>query len=204
MHKLYYAPGACSLAPHIILREAGLPFTLVRVDFARGRRTEDGGNLVNINPKGYVPALVLPDSQVVTEAAVVMQYIADLRPESGLAPPPTSFERVRLQEWLNYIATELHKALAPFFMGEANDEYKDATKVRLLARLAYMGRCLGDRSFLLGERFTVADAYAFYALRTWQRLVKGEFVDTLAAYQTRIALRPAVTAALEAEGLGVL
>ena len=201
MLKLYYAPGACSLSPHIALREAGLQFELDRVDFKQGKKTESGGHLTDANPKGYVPALVLDDGQVLTEGAVIVQYVADLAPDARLAPPLGTFERVRLQEWLNFIATELHKGLSPLYSPLASDEYKQAVKDRLALRLGFMEQSLASKSYLLGERFTVADGYAFYALRSWQNLTHGTLSGNLAAYFARIGARPAVQAALLAEGL---
>lgn len=201
--KLYYAPGACSLSPHIALREARLDFHLVRVDFMRGKSLPDGSPFTRINPKGYVPALELDDGRVLTENAAMVQYIADLRPEAGLAPRNGTFERVRLQEWLVFIATELHKGLAPFFSPKASDEYKDAVKDKLDMRFGFLSAALEDRPWLLGEDFTVAEGYALYAIRTWEKMVKVDLArwPTLGAYRHRIEARPAVRAALEAEGL---
>lgn len=201
--KLYYAPNACSLAPHIALREAGLGFDLVRVDFMRGKSLPDGTPFTRISPKGYVPALELDDGRILTENAALLQYIADLRPDAGLAPRNGTFERVRLQEWLVFIATELHKGLGPFFSPKASDEYKVAVKDKLELRFGFLSSSLEEKTWLLGEDFSVADAYALYALRTWERMAKVDLVDwpTLAAYRRRIEERPAVRAALEAEGL---
>jgi glutathione S-transferase len=201
MMKLYYAPGACSISPQIALREAGLPFELVRVDFMRGKSLPDGRAFTEVNPKGYVPALELPDGQILTEGAAMVQYIADLAPESRLAPPAGSFERVRLQEWLNFIATELHKASSVFFSRVPADEYKASVKERMAARLAFLEQSLGDKKYLFGDVFTIADGYALYALRVWRRIVKGELSPRLAAYEAAIVERPSVKASLEAEGL---
>jgi glutathione S-transferase len=200
MLKLYYAPLACSISPHIALREAGLPFELVRVDFKAGKKLPDGSDFSKVNPKGYVPALMLDDGEVLTEGVSIIQYIAGLKPESGLAPPPTSFGRVRLQEWLNFIATELHKGLGPLFSNLASDEFKEAATEKLASRLAFLARGIGDKPYLFSDRFTVADGYAFYVLRTWNRVVKREPPGGLAAYHDRIAARPAVQAALQTEG----
>jgi glutathione S-transferase len=199
MLKLYYAAGGCSISPHIALREANIPFELHRVDFLRGKRLDDGGDFARINPKGYIPALVLDNGELLTEGAAMVQYIADLRPESRLAPPPGTFERVRLQEWLNFIATELHKGLAPLTSKIANEEYKQATTEKFAGRLAYMSEKLAGKRFLMGDTFTVADGYAFYALRAWQSL-KHEITGALLAYYERIKARPSVQAALGAEG----
>lgn len=199
-HKLYYAPGACSLSPHIALREAKIPFSLERVDLKAGKKLADGTSFTAINPKGYVPALVLPNGEVLTEGVAMVQYIADLEPEAGLAPPPGSFERVRLQEWLNFIATELHKGLSPFFLKRAPEELKAAAKDKLAGRLAFVAKELEGKTFLLGDRFSVADGYLFYVLRTWSSVVKGDLPPLLASYRDRVASRPAVKAALQAEG----
>jgi glutathione S-transferase len=199
--KLYYAPGACSLSPHIALRESGVPFSLERVDFKAGKKLVDGTSFATINPKGYVPALGLADGQLLTEGVAIVQYIADLNPEARLAPAAGSFARVRLQEWLNFIATELHKGLSPLFAPQASEEFKQAVKEKLAARIAFVANGLGDKRFLLGDDFSVADGYVLYVLRTWQRVAQGELGPALAAYQARIVERPAVRAALDAEGL---
>jgi glutathione S-transferase len=201
MLTLYYAPGACSLSPHIALREAGLDFRLDRVDFGEGRKTESGQSYYEVNPKGYVPALRLADGELLTEGAVIVQYIADLKPEAGLAPRPGTFERVRLQELLNFIATELHKGMSPFFSSAASDAYKQAVRERLTGRFGLLAKKLGDAPWLGGERFSVADGYAYYTLRTWQRLSASEPPAGLGAYFARLAARPSVQAALAAEGL---
>lgn len=200
MIKLYYSPGACSLAPHISLREAGIPFELVRVNLAT-KECEDGVDFTSINPKGYVPALRLEDGRVLTEAAVTLQYIADSRPESGLAPAPATFERVRLQEWLQYIASELHKGVGPLIAKEASDEYKLAVTKRVSERLAFVGRSLQSKSFLCGDAFTVADAYMVYAMRAFKRFARQDIPANLSAYQAALHERPAVKAAFAAEGL---
>jgi glutathione S-transferase len=200
MMKLYYAPGACSLSPHIALREAGLPFEPVRVDFMRGKQLEGGGTLNDVNPKGYVPALVLDDGQLLTEGAVIVQYIADLAPFTNLAPPPGTFERVRLQELLNFIATELHKGTGPLYAKAAPEEYKQLVRDKVATRFQHLADVLGDKPFLLGDRFTIADGYALYAIRSWLRF-KLPLPPVLLAYQERLEARPAVHAALEAEGL---
>lgn len=200
MLKLFYAPGACSISPHIALREAGIPFELDRVDFMRGKKLESGGDFTSVNPKGYVPAMLLDDGELLTEGTAMVQYIADLRPEKKLAPPAGSFARVRLQEWLNFIATELHKGLGPLFAKEAPDEYKAVARAKLESRLALLAKGVEGKRFLMGEDFTVADGYAFYVLRSWRRVFKGELPDVLSAYYDRIASRPAVQEALKAEG----
>jgi glutathione S-transferase len=147
-----------------------------------------------------VPVLMLNDGQLLTEGAAMVQYIADLAPESKIAPPQGTFERVRLQEWLNFIATELHKGLGPIFSPEASDEFKASVKKRVAQRFAFMESALANKPFLLGD-FSVADGYALYPIRLWQKVALETLTPTLAAYQARIVERTAVRAALEAEGL---
>lgn len=200
MLKLYYTPGACSIVPHVTLREAGIPFELERVDLMR-KKLPDGGDFTAVNPKGYVPALRLEDGQVLTEVGAVVQYIADLKPESGLAAAPGTVERARLQEWLNFIATELHKGIGALFLPKLTDELKEVIKDRAAARLAFLATNLEGKRWLLGERFTVADAYAFYAMRSFTRFGKRDLPEALAPYYERIAARPAVLETLAAEGL---
>lgn len=201
-YTLYYTPGACSLSPHIALREAGLPFQLAKVDL-RNKKV-DGADWMKVNPKGYVPALVLPDGQVLTEGAIMVQYIADQVPEKGLAPRWGTMERVRLNELLHFIATELHKGTSPLYNVLAGDDYKKQLKdTRIAARWTTLAETLGDKPYLTGDHFTVADGYAFYVARSWIHAIK-ETLDrwpTLVAYYQRVAARPAVAAALEAEGL---
>ena len=199
MIKLYYAPGACSLSPHIALREAGVPFELVLVDFAKGRATADGKTLQAVNPKNQVPTLALDDGAILTEGSAMVQYIADLAPQKALAPAAGTLARVRLQEWLNFIATELHKGLSPLLSPVSGDEYKKMARERLAGRLDYIAKTMTG-PYLMGEQFTVADGYLLYALRTWRRL-EGELPNALADYAGRVSARPAVRAALEAEGL---
>ena len=200
MLKLYYSPGACSISPHIALRESKLPFELERVDLRRKKVVNGDVDFTTINPKGYVPALVLDDGQVLTEGVAIVQYIADRVPQSRLAPPAGSIERIRLQEWLNFIATELHKGVGPLYSPLASDEYKEATKDRVAARLAYLEKGIGSKPYLLGEQFSVADGYAFYALRAFRRFAQRDLSKGLAEYQARIAERPSVKEALAAEG----
>jgi glutathione S-transferase len=201
MLKLYYAPGACSISPHIALREANLPFELARVDFKSGKKLEDGRAFTAVNPKGYVPALELDDGQIITEGVAIVQYIADRAPDAGLAPPNGTLERVRLQEWLNFISTELHKGSSPLFVSTLPDDYRKTVHDRLVSRLAFVAERLGDKPYLMGDRFTVADGYLFYALRAWQRFYRDELPAPLVAYFARLAARPSVTAALAAEGI---
>ena len=200
--KLYYAPGACSLSPHISLREAGVAFDLERVD-TRTRTTASGADYLAVNPKGYVPALQLDGGEVLTEGAAVVQFIADRHPASGLAPANGTLERARLQEHLNFIASELHKAFTPLFDPSAPEAAKQAAPAAIARRLDHVERLLADgRSWLLGERFSVADAYLF-TVANWTGPT-GIGLDRwpkLAAFVARVAARPAVQAAMRAEGL---
>lgn len=200
--KLYYTPGACSLSPHIALREAGLPFDLVKVDLA-GKKLEGGADFFAVNPKGYVPALGIEDGQLLTEGAVIVQYIADKAPEKNLAPKAGTLPRVRLQEWLHFIATELHKGFGPINNPKSNPELKQFFRQRLDARFQILASALEKRDYLLDQGFSVADGYAFYTLRNLKRLDPSalEQSSILKPYYDRIAARPAVRAALEAEGL---
>jgi glutathione S-transferase len=202
MMKLYYFPGACSLSPHIALREAELPFALERVDLLAGRKLEDGSSYLAVNPKGYVPALALDDGEVLTEGAIIVQYLADQRPERGLAPPVGTRERLRLAELLHFIATELHKGFGNLFVASAPDELKQASRTKVASRLAFLSERMGPRPYLTGDRFTVADGYLYYVLRTWQQRFAGEMTPTLRDYWARLSERPAIQAALAAEGLG--
>jgi glutathione S-transferase len=198
--KLYYMPGACSLAPHIALREAGLPVDLEQVD--RSKKTASGADYLTINPKGAVPAVKLDDGQVLTEAAVIQQYIADKAPAKKLAPAAGTPERYRLQEWLNYIASELHKGIGQLFNPAMPDDYKEAVKKGLAARqFAYLDKALAGRDYLLGD-FTIADGYAFTVLN-WTKLHKIDLsaFPNIVAYIQRVTARPAVQAAMTAEGL---
>ncbi len=201
--KLYFAPNACSIASHVALREAEIPFELVKVDFMRGRMLPDGTAFTTINPRGYVPALVMDDGELFTEGASILQLIADRVPEKKLAPRPGTTERIRLQEWLVFIATELHKGAGPFFSPDATEAYKASAKQKLVTRLGQLAAGVADKAFLLGDTFTVADAYALYALRAFKNVVKGDLgeIPGLTEYLARIVERPTVRAALEAEGL---
>lgn len=200
--KLYYAPGACSLSPHISLREAGVSFDLERVDLA-SRKTASGEDFSKINPKGYVPALRLDDGEVLTEGAAMVQFIADKYPAAGLAPVNGTLERVRLQEHLNFIASKLHKAFSPLFNPSTSGEAKQAAVASIARRLDHFERVLGDgRLYLLGERFSVADAYLF-TVASWAGPT-GIGLDRwpkVAAFVARVAARPSAQAAMRAEGL---
>jgi glutathione S-transferase len=199
--KLYYYPGACSLAPHIVAREAGIPLSLEKVDLAN-RTTETGANYATVNPKGYVPALGLQDGSVLTEASAIVQYLADQQPGSALAPAPGTMERYRLLEWLGFISTEIHKGFGPLWNPATPDAVKAATKERLAVRFAYLDEALAKQPYLLGETFTIADAYLFTVVN-WTNFHAVDIspFPNLKAFQARIASRPSVQQALEAEGL---
>ncbi len=199
--KLYYSPGSSSLAPHIALREAGLAFDLERVSL-KTRRTAGDADFTRINPKGYVPALQFEDGGVLTEGPAIMLWIGDQVPEKWLVPPPGTMERYHLVEWLNFIATELHKNFGPLFDPAAPDATKAAARTRLEKRLDYLDKTLGDAPFMLGEHFTVADGYLFTVLG-WGRLVEVDLArwPHLAVYCARIGARPKVLDTLRAEGL---
>jgi glutathione S-transferase len=198
--KLYYAPGACSLAPHIVLNEAGLKYEAVKVDL-RKKLTEHGDDFNAINPKGYVPTLVLDNGEVLTEGPAITQYIADQVPSSNLAPAWGTLPRYHLLEWLNFISTELHKQFGPFFHG-ASEEQKASQRVQIGKRFSYINQHLTAQPFLLGGDFTVADAYLFVML-TWAGKVGIELTQwpTLNDYYTRLQARPQIQKTLQAEGL---
>lgn len=199
--KLYFAPGACSLSPHIALREAGLPFDLEQVDL-KTKQTKSGADYRTINPKGSVPALALDGDQVLTEGSAIVQYIADQKPEKKLAPTAGTPERYRLQEWLNYVATEVHKGLSPLFNPKASEEWRQVVKENAARRFDFLSGKLEARPYLMGESFTVADGYLFTILR-WTDPLKVDLTPwpILKAYSERVAKRPAVREALKAEGL---
>ena len=199
--KLYLKPGACSLSPHIVLEELGLAHDTEAVDLAK-KVTASGANFFDINPKGYVPALTLDDGTLLTEGPAIVQYLADLRPEAKLAPANGSLARYQLQSWLTYIGTELHKNFVPFFNPAATAEMKTQAGAMLQRRFALVESELASKPYLMGEDFTVADAYLF-TVTSWAQFLKldmGEF-PRLMAYQARVAARPAVQRALKAEGL---
>jgi glutathione S-transferase len=200
--KLYFSPGTCSLASHIALREAGLPFDLVKVDI-RAKKTANGEDFTQINPKGYVPALQFDNDEVLTEGTATLQYIADLKPESKLAPAPGSMERYRLQEWLGFINSEIHKQFSILFNPATPEEFKAATRAKIGTRYAWVAQSLGAKPYLLGESFSVADAY-LYTVSTW---AKRHGIDlsqwpAVKAFFERVAARPHVQEAMQAEGIG--
>jgi glutathione S-transferase len=199
--KLYYFTGACSLASNIALREAGLPFELVKVD-RRTRKAADGLDYNEVNPKGYVPALTLDNGEVLTENVAVLQYIADRNPAAKLAPAAGTMERYHLVEWLAFINSEIHKNFSPLFREDAHDEVKQYARKLLSARLDYLNRAIGDRAFLTGEQFTVADAYLFTVLG-WGRHANFDIGrwPQLQRYVERVGERPHVIEALKSEGL---
>ena len=199
--KLYLKPGACSLSPHIVLQELGLAHETEVVDLAK-KVTASGANFLDINPKGYVPALTLDDGSLLTEGPAIVQYLADLHPEAKLAPPNGSLARYQLQSWLTYIGTELHKNFTPFFNPAASAEMKSQAGAMLQRRFALVESELASKSYLMGEDFTVADAYLF-TVTSWAKFIKFDLsaFPPLQAFQTRVAARPAVQRALKAEGL---
>lgn len=197
--KLYYAADTCSLSPHIVLRELAIAFELVKVD-NRSKLTADGHDFRSINPKGYVAALELDDGQILTEGPAIVQYLADLKPESKLAPPAGSWERVRLQEWLNFITSEIHAGSALLFNTSLPDNVLTIFREKLFRRFDYLQTSLTDKAFLMGTSFGVADAY-LYTVLGWFKFFNIELArwPALVAYRTRISARPAVQAALLAE-----
>ncbi|MDP9091109.1 MAG: glutathione transferase GstA [Pseudomonadota bacterium] len=199
--KLYYFAGACSLSPHIVLLEAGLPFTLVKVD-PKTKKTESGGDFLTINSKGAVPALQFDDGRVLTEGPAIVQYIADQKPESGLAPRAGTFERYHLMEILNFITSEVHKAFGPLFNPGSSAEVREMFTANLSKQFDWLSGFLDKKPFLMGNAFTVADAYLFTVLN-WTRHVKIDLSKwpVLAAFQARVAQRPKVQEAMKAEGL---
>jgi glutathione S-transferase len=199
--KLYFSPGACSLSPHIVAIEAGIPLELVKVDLSSKTVARDG-DFWDINPKGYVPALLLDDGQVLTEGPAIVQYLADLAPAAGLAPPAGSFGRVRLQEALNYLTAEIHKSYSPLFNPAVLPAVREERLSYLARRYALIDRQLAGRQYLVGDRFSVADAYLF-TLTRWARAVKLDLsgLPNVEAFQKRIGSRKAVLQALRAEGL---
>jgi glutathione S-transferase len=198
--KLYYSPGACSLSPHIVLRELGLPFTLERVDMAT-KKTSSGTDYLAVNAKGYVPALELDDGEVLTEGAAIIQYLADQKPDARLAPPSGSLPRARLQEHLNFLAAELHKAFGPLFTAMAPEDAKRNAPGNIGRLFDHFEKLLSDgRRYLLGETYTIADPYLF-VIAGWAKPTGIGFAKWphLGAFIERIGKRAAVQAALEAE-----
>lgn len=198
--KLYYSPAACSLAPHIALEEAGLPYELVKVDL-RTHKLADGTDYYTINPKGYVPLLELPNGERLSEVAVILQYIADRKPGS-LAPAYGTMQRYRVNEWLNFIATEIHKQFGPLWHAETPDATKAAQRDLLAKRFDLLATTLARTPYLTGEAFTIADAYLFTVLN-WSGILKVDLASwpVLQQFQARVAARSKVHAAMKAEHL---
>lgn len=199
--KLYYSPGACSLSPHIVLREAGIPFELERVD-TKEKKTKSGQDFWTINPKGMVPALVLDDGEVLTEGPAIVQYIADKKPGAGLIPAAGTIQRYRVLEWLNFVAAEIHKSFTPLFKANTPEDYKVIARDNLTTAFALLEKQLGGKQYLMGDSFTVADAYLFVVLN-WARLQKIDIAQwpNVKAFRDRVAARPKVHEAMQAEGL---
>ena len=200
--KLYYSPGACSLSPHIVAREAGIAVDLKKVDLKTKTLADGGASYTAVNAKGYVPALGLDDGSMLTEGPAIVQYLADQKPDSGLAPKSGTTDRLRLQEWLNFISSELHKAMGTFFNPKAPDDWKAAVTERLGVRMDYVAKELAGKQYLMGDKFSVADAYLFTILN-WAPMVKFDLArwPAITEYYKRVAQRPKVQEALKAEGL---
>ena len=200
--NLYYAPGACSLAPHIVMREAGIPVDLKKVDLKA--KQFEGGDYKQVNGKGYVPAVKLDDGSVLTEAPVIMQYLADQKPDSGLAPKNGTFERYQVQEWLNFLTSEVHKQFSPLFRPNTPEEYKPIAKENIAKRFDLIDQQLKGKDYLTGKQFTVADAYLFVMLQWCDRFgIDLHLFPNLDDYEFRVAQRAAVQAAMRAEGLAL-
>ena len=199
--KLYYSPGACSLSPHIVMREAGIPVQLVKVDL-QTKKSEDGTDFRPINGKGYVPTLELPDGQRLTEGPAIVQYLADQVPARGLAPANGTIERIRLQEWLNFISSELHKQFSPLFDSACESGLRTRQAEKIGGRFDWITKQLGSRDYLMGSTFTAADAY-LYTVLNWCSTVSIDLAKwpALTAYKGRVEQRPQVREALKAEGL---
>lgn len=199
--KLFYSPGSCAMSPHIVLSEAGARYALERVDLAT-KTTESGQRLADINPQDAVPVLLLEDGETLTEGAAIVQFVADQHPEAGLLPPAGTLERAKVQQWLNYIATEMHKAHVPLFKAD----YPEAAKALAIASVKrgydFVSATLAERPYLVGDSFTVADAYLF-TIVNWHNFIGLDLAPwpILVAYQQRIAARPGVRKAMAEEGL---
>lgn len=198
--KLYFSPGACSLSPHIALRETDQPFDLVQVD-TKTKKTKAGEDFLSVNPKGMVPVLVLDNGEVLTEGPAIVQYIADKKP-NGLIPAAGSAERYRVLEWLNYITSEIHKAFTPLFKPDTPEDYKTISKSNLATRFGFLDGKLAGQQFLTGDKFTVADAYLFTVVN-WSKFHNIDVAKwpNLKAFMDRVSARPKVQEAMQAEGL---
>jgi glutathione S-transferase len=199
--NLYYAPGACSLSPHIVARELGLPFELKKVS-TKDKTIEGGGDYWKVNPRGYVPALELDNGEILTEGPAIVQYLADQKPDAGLAPKSGTFERYRVQEWLNFITSELHKQFSPLFKPNTPEDYKPIAKQNIATRFDWLDKQLAGKDYLTGRQFTIADAYLFVMLN-WTKPTQIDLSKwpNLLAFHKRVAARPKVKEALQAEGL---
>ena len=199
--KLYFAPGACSLSPHIVAREFGLPIEIKKVN-NKEKTIEGGGDYWKINGRGYVPALELDNGEILTEGPAIVQYLADQKPESGLAPKAGTLERYRLQEWLNFLTSEVHKQFSPLFRPTTPEDYKPIAKQYIATRFDWLDKQLAGKDYLMGKTFTVADAYLFVLLN-WTKAQQIDLAKwpNLAAFQKRVAARPKVKEAMRAEGL---
>ena len=199
--KLYYSPGACSLSPHIVLHESGLPFEAILAP-TKTKKLPDGSDYTAVNPLGYVPFLTLDDGRTLHEGPAIVQYLADQVPAKALAPANGTWERYKLQEWLTFIGTELHKGFSPLFAPGMPEEAKTMARERLNGRLAWVDSELAGKQFLMGDTFTVADAYLF-TVTNWGQYVGVDISGFahLSAYRARVGARPAVVAAMKAEGL---
>jgi glutathione S-transferase len=199
--KLFYSPASCAMSPHIVLAETGLPYQLERVDLAT-KTTESGLPLQSVNPQDAVPVLLLDSGETLTEGAAIVQYVADQRPEAGLLPPAATFERARVQQWLNYVAAEMHKAHVPMFKADYPADAKDRAIEAIRRSYDHVSAALESRTYLTGDQFTVADAYLFTILN-WHNFIALDLAPwpVLVDYQARIAARPAVQQAMREEGL---
>ena len=199
--KLYFAPGVCSLSPHIVLEEAGLPYTGVKTDI-RAKTIDGGGDYKKTNPLGYVPALELDDGTILTEGPAIVQYIADKVPEKHLAPANGSLDRYKMQSWLNFVSSELHKGFSPLFNPAMPEEAKKIARERLIVRLEHVDKHLAGKDYLMGTAFSLPDAYLFTVLR-WTVPTKIDLAPypNLVAFMKRMEVRPAVKSAMRAEGL---
>jgi glutathione S-transferase len=199
--KLYYSPGACSLSPHIVARELGLNVELKKVN-TKDKSMEGGGDFWQVNAKGYVPTLELDNGERLTEGPAIVQYLADLKPEAGLAPKNGTLERYRLQEWLNFLTAEVHKQFSPLFRPNTPEDYKVIAKENIAKRFDLIDHQLAGKDYLMGKTFTVADAYLF-VLSNWTKPTQIDLAKwpNLQAFQKRVAARPKVKEAMQEEGL---
>ncbi len=198
--KLFYSPGSCSLAPHLILNESGLAYEAVAVDLRK--KTYAGSDFRQINPKGYVPTLEISNGQVLTECSVILQYLADQKPEAKLIPTPGSFDRYRCLEWVNFVATEIHKGFAPLWNPKTPDAYKEMVRENLSNRLEFVANQLADHEYLMGKQYSIADAYLFTTL-SWSSILKFDLSPwaPIIKFVDRVKARPATLTTMKKEGL---